>query len=162
MAITKEIPQLTLQVRRQFAAPREKVFAAWADPEKVKLWMFKGVHSHTNIFHKNDIRPGGEYLFEVRDSSNGKVYWGQGKYLEVKPVEKISYTWGWKLGAVDGPENHPESPDTTVTVEFCARGGSTEVVLTHAVFHSQKDFNEHNNGWEQCLNALEEYLQAGQ
>ena len=161
MATAKKVPQLTLEVRRIFSAPREKVFAAWADPEKVKLWMFKDLHAHVNIFHKNDIHPGGQYLVETRDTKTDQVYWGQGTYLEVTPHEKISYTWNWTLGSPAGPNFHPDSPDTTVTVEFLERGKTTEVRLTHAVFCSQKDFDQHNQGWELCLNALERYLKTG-
>lgn len=161
MPSADEIPQLTLTVRRTFNAPREKVFAAWADPEQVKLWMFQDVHSHRNVFHENDIRPGGKYLVETRDSKSNEVYWGQGTYLEVKPPEKISYTWSWTLGSPEGLNLHPDSADTTVVVEFFPRGNSTEVVLTHAVFCSQKDFDQHRQGWEGCLNALEQFLQTG-
>ncbi|HMI52093.1 MAG TPA: SRPBCC domain-containing protein [Candidatus Saccharimonadales bacterium] len=161
MATAKKDPQLTLEVRRVFAAPRAQVFAAWADPEKVKLWMFRGLHSLSTVFHENDIRPGGHYLVETRDSKRNQVYWGHGTYLDVKPPEKISYAWSWALGSPGGPNFHPDSPDTIVTVEFFERGTSTEVVLTHAVFHSQKDFDEHNQGWGECLDALEEYLRTG-
>ena len=161
MATAKKDPQLTLEVRRIFAAPRARVFAAWADPGKVELWMFQDLHSQISVFHKNDIHPGGQYLVETRDTKLDQIYWGQGTYLEVTPPEKISYTWSWNLGSPDGPNFHPDSPDTTVTVEFIERDKSTEVVLTHAVFHSQKDFDQHKPGWGECLDALEEYLRTG-
>lgn len=159
MATTNATPQLTLEVRRTFQAPREKVFAAWAEREQVEQWMFKGVHSHRITFHKNDIRPGGRYQVEAYDSAKKETYWGSGTYLEIKPPEKISYTWHWALNAPEGNALHPASPNTEVSVEFFERGKSTEVVLTHSVFHSQKERDEHNGGWVQCLDSLQEFLE---
>ena len=63
-------PQISLEVRRTFAAPREKVFAAWADPQQVAQWMYKGVASHAIFHRQNDIRTGGRYQVEIRDSKN--------------------------------------------------------------------------------------------
>jgi uncharacterized protein YndB with AHSA1/START domain len=45
-----------------------------------------------------------------------------------------------------------------VTVEFFARGKFTEVVLTHAVFGSAKDRDEHNKGWNGCFDLLAKVL----
>jgi len=44
--------------------------------------------------------------------------------------EKIVFSWSWTKDTQDGPQLHPDSPETQVTVEFFARGNSTEVVLT--------------------------------
>jgi uncharacterized protein YndB with AHSA1/START domain len=150
---------LTVQVRRTFAAPREKVFAAWTQRDQLEKWMCKDQHDHTVIHHQQDIRTGGRYLLEVHDPGKGEVYWGQGIYREVKPPEKIAFTWSWTRSTPDGQQLHPESPETLVTVEFFARGNATEVVLTHGVFNTQKDFNDHHQGWNGCFDVLAKALQ---
>jgi uncharacterized protein YndB with AHSA1/START domain len=160
MATAKQTPELTLQIRRTFAAPREKVFAAWAQRDQLEQWMCKDESSHTVIHHQQDIRTGGRYLMEVREPRKKETYWGQGVYREVKPSEKIVFSWSWTKDTPDGPQLHPDSPETLVTVEFFARGNSTEVVLTHAVFGSAKDRDEHNQGWNGCLDLLAKLLQT--
>jgi uncharacterized protein YndB with AHSA1/START domain len=97
---------------------------------------------------------------EIHDPGKGETYWGQGAYLEVKPPEKIVFTWSWTKTTPDGAQLHPLSPETQVTVEFFARGNSTEVVLTHATFGSAKDRDEHNQGWNGCLDVLARVLQT--
>jgi uncharacterized protein YndB with AHSA1/START domain len=152
--------QLSLEVRRTFAAPREKVFASWADPQQVAQWMYKDVSSH-EIFHRvNDIRTGGRYEVEIRDAKKNETYWGHGVYREVTPPEKIVFSWNWTMGMLDGTQLHPDSQETQVTVEFFARGNSTEVVLTHAFFGSEKDRKEHDGGWNGCFDVLERFLQS--
>ena len=36
MAIAQSSPDFTLEVRRTFTAPREKVFAAWTEPAQLE------------------------------------------------------------------------------------------------------------------------------
>ena len=157
-----QIPGFTLEVRRTFAAPREKVFAAWAEREQLEKWMCAYVARHVAIHHKQDIRAGGEYRMEVRDPATGETYWGSGVYLEVTRPERIVFTWSWKKAEKDGSytELHTESPATTVTVEFFARGNSTEVVLRHGPFGSQKDHDEHAQGWNGCFDVLADVLRT--
>jgi uncharacterized protein YndB with AHSA1/START domain len=38
MATPQSQPQNTLQLRRTFAAPRERVFRAWTDAKEFALW----------------------------------------------------------------------------------------------------------------------------
>jgi hypothetical protein len=45
-----------------------------------------------------------------------------------------------------------------VTVEFFVRGNSTEMVLTHAVFGSAKDRDDHKQGWNGCFDSLARIL----
>ena len=144
MATPQSSPGLTLQVRRTFAAPREKVFAAWTQREQLEKWMCRDVASHTIIHHQQDIRPGGRWCLEVRDPAKNEVYWGQGVYREVKPVANL----------------HPGSEETLVTVEFFARGKSTEVVLTHTAFATAALRDEHDRGWNGCFDVLEKMLAA--
>ena len=153
-------PGFTLQIRRTFAAPREKVFAAWAEREQLETWMCRDVPAHVIAHHVQDIRTGGRYLMEIRDPGKGETYWGQGEYLEVKPPEKIVFSWSWTKQEPDGSRTklNPESPETLVTVEFFARGDSTEVVLTHAGFFSEKDRLEHDCGWNGCFDVLARIL----
>jgi uncharacterized protein YndB with AHSA1/START domain len=106
--------------------------------------------------HVQDIRTGGRYLMEVSDPGKGETYWGQGEYLEVKPPEKIVFTWSWTKQEPDGSRTklNSESPETQVTVEFFTRGDSTEIVLTHTGFFTEKDRQEHDRGWNGCFDVL--------
>jgi uncharacterized protein YndB with AHSA1/START domain len=160
MATPHASPDLTLQVRRTFAAPRAKVFAAWTQREELEKWMCRDVPSHTVIHHQQEIRTGGRYLLEVRDSAKGETYWGQGVYREVKPPEKLVFTWSWTKDSPGGTNLHPGSEETLVTVEFFARGNSTEVVLTHSVFATAALRDEHDRGWNGCFAVLEKVLAA--
>ena len=107
MASAQSRPDFTLEVRRTFAAPREKVFAAWTEPAQLEKWMCRDVSAHTVIHHQQDIRTGGRYLMEVRNAAKGEVYWGQGVYLEVNPPEKVRFTWSWTKDRPDGENMQP-------------------------------------------------------
>ena len=76
----------------------------------------------------------------------------------MRPPERIVFTWHWTKTTQDGENLHPQSPDTVVTVEFHERGDVTEVVLTHGVFGSQGDYNDHQGGWNGCFDLLEKVL----
>lgn len=160
MATPQSSPEITLQVRRIFAAPREKVFAARTQRAQLEKWMCKDVASHIVIHHQQDIRTGGRYLMEVRDSAKGETYWGQGVYREVKPPEKLVFTWTWTKDRPDGPTLHPGSHETLVTVEFFVRGSSTEVLLTHVAFATAALRDDHDRGWNGCFDILEKVLQS--
>jgi uncharacterized protein YndB with AHSA1/START domain len=151
---------LTLEVRRTFAFPRERVFAAWTDRKQLEQWMCRDAAAHTVTHHQQDVRTGGRYVLEVRDPRKKEVYWGQGVYTEVKPPEKIVFTWNWTKGTQHGEELHPESPETVVTVEFHERGDTTEVVLTHGPFGTEGDYKDHQGGWNGCFDVLAKTLQG--
>ena len=145
--------------RRTFAAPLERVFAAWAEPDQLKQWMCGDVPSHVITQHVQEIRTGGRWKTEIHDPAKNEVYWGRGVYREVKPLEKIVFTWFWTKDNPDGENMHPGSEETVVTVEFFARGGNqTEIVLTHSAFANEAQREDHNRGWNGCFDALEKLL----
>jgi uncharacterized protein YndB with AHSA1/START domain len=160
MATPQSSPEVTLQVRRTFAAPREKVFAAWTQPEQLEKWMCRDVAAHVVIHHQQDIRTGGVYQMEIRDPAKGETYWGRGVYREVTPPEKLVFTWTWSKDRPDGPTMHPGSHETLVTVEFFERGDSTEVVLTHTGLGTAALRDDHKDGWNGCFDVLAKVLQV--
>jgi len=122
--------------------------------------MCRDASAHTVIHHQQDIHTGGRYVLEVRDREKNEIYWGQGTYREVTPPERIVFTWHWTKTSPDGENLHPDSRETLVTVEFHARGSSTEVVLTHASFGSERDRKDHEGGWNGCFDLLAALLQS--
>jgi uncharacterized protein YndB with AHSA1/START domain len=159
MASVQSRPDFTLTVRRTFAAPREKVFAAFAEREQLEKWMCADAAAHVVKHHKQDIGPGGRYLIEVRDLAKGVVYWGQGTYLEVTPPTKIRFTWRWTTETPDGKNLHDNPAESEVIVEFFERGpAATEVVLTQLGLGSAKDYKDHEGGWKGCFDVLEKVL----
>lgn len=143
-----------LKVTRTFKASRQRVFRAWTEPELMMRWFVEGDGNMSVC--EIDLREGGRYRLE---GEMGGKRWGiWGSYLEVKPPEKLVYTWAWKHDP--GVGNTPEG-DTTVTVEFRDRGPETELVLTHERFASVVARDEHTQGWTSCFNRLERVLAQG-
>ena len=148
MAQLHASPQTTLRLTRTFAAPREKVFRAWTDPEELKKWW--GPPGYATPSVEVDLRAGGKYRLGMRKLPDGLIFYLAGTYREVRPPEKLVYTWQW--------EAKPELGDTLVTVEFHDRGGSTEIVLTHELFPSEKVRQDHERGWSSGLDKLAKIL----
>jgi uncharacterized protein YndB with AHSA1/START domain len=157
MAAQSASAGMTVQVRRVFSAPREKVFRAWTELEALNHWMCRDVESHQVRHSKLDVRPGGRYEIEVK-TPEGVMYVGGGVYREVKPPEKLSFTWRWKRRP-EKPDASIQAEDSLVTVEFLERGvNSTEVVLTHEGLTTEESRKSHKKGWEGCFDKLAEYL----
>ena len=146
METTEPRAPIGLRVVRTFAAPREKVFQAWISPEAIKKWFITDEASWTDE-PEVDARPGGHYRFRVMHQ--GKLCDIHGTYREVKPPERLVFTWQWENDPVRG-----DTGDTLVTVQFLERGGRTEVVLTHEGFSGQTVRDEHEQGWGQCLDSI--------
>lgn len=160
MATPQQSTGFRLEIRRTFAAPRERVFAAWTEQTQLEKWMCKDVASQVVTYHEHDPRTGGSYRMEVRDQKTGEVYWGRGVYREVRPPERLVFTWAWTKESAGGRQAPLLHPETQVTVEFFARGASTEILLTHEVFRSAKDRDEHDQGWKGCFDMLEKVLRV--
>lgn len=144
MANTNAKQDITLNIRRSFKAPREKVFKAWTDPQALKKWW--GPEGFSTPSAEIDLRVGGKYRLGMK-SPEGEVFYLSGIYREVKPPEKLVYTWNW-----EGP--NMDIGETLVTVEFLDLGSATEIILTHERFPTQKACDEHDKGWNSTLDRL--------
>jgi uncharacterized protein YndB with AHSA1/START domain len=59
-------PSLTLT--RRFSAAPEKVYAAWADPQKLVQWFGPGSVEEGSVRAEIDLRVGGRYRISFRDN----------------------------------------------------------------------------------------------
>ena len=77
---TQTATKPSLTIKRRLNAPPAKVFAAWIDPEKVKLWMGPGEIKAAHV--ESDPRTGGRYRWVMR-APNGEEHDVSGVYREV-------------------------------------------------------------------------------
>lgn len=82
--------ETTLQIKRTFAAPREKVFQAWTDPAALKRWFGPSDDFSTPVAEV-DLRVGGRYRIHMK-SPDGQPHTVHGVYREVTPPAKLVFT----------------------------------------------------------------------
>jgi uncharacterized protein YndB with AHSA1/START domain len=139
-----------LVITRIFDAPRDLVWKAWTEPERMVRWF--GPRGFTSTVLKTDFRTGGAYHFHMR-SPEGNDHWLQGIYHEIVEPERLVSTFAWA-----DAEGKPTRPETLLTVSLAEHGGKTKLTLHQAVFESVTARDLHNEGWTSSLDRLTEYL----
>jgi uncharacterized protein YndB with AHSA1/START domain len=71
---------------RLLDAPRDAVFAAFADPDQLARWW--GPEGSRNTFHAFDLRTGGDWRF-VMHGADGTEYQMDKHFVEVAPPQRI-------------------------------------------------------------------------
>ncbi len=112
---------------RVFDAPRERVFAAYTDPDLISRWW--GPRGTTTTVDQMDVRPGGAWRFVVRNDSDGEETGFRGTYREVTPPERIVQTFEW-----EGMPGHV----IVETATFEDLGERTRVTNT-SLFHTPEE-----------------------
>jgi predicted enzyme related to lactoylglutathione lyase len=102
-----------------------------------------------------NLRAGGDYRFRVQSETFGQLE-VHGTYREVRRPAKLVYTWNWS------GDPKLEFGESVVTVDFVDRDGATEVQITHEGLPSEEIKQDHNEGWNGCLDKLEKYLGGGE
>jgi uncharacterized protein YndB with AHSA1/START domain len=146
-----------LIITRIFDAPRELVWKAWTEPERMKKWW--GPKIFTAPVIKIDLRIGGKYLSCMR-GPDGKDYWSTGVYREIVPRERIVVTDSFadENGNVVPASHYGMTEDwpleLLVTVTFEEIGGKTRMILRHEGIPEglMKDLTQ--TGWSESFNKL--------
>lgn len=126
-------------------SPRNQVFNALTQAGELMRWF--------PTLSESDPRPGGKikltWEFENANENGSQ----EGKYVEVVPNEKISYTWA------------ADSIPTLVTFSLNENNGETTVELDHSTDQDNVDekklHDDHANQWGFFLMNLKGYLEAG-
>jgi uncharacterized protein YndB with AHSA1/START domain len=115
-----------IHVERVFDAPRDRVFAAYTDPELIPEWW--GPRGTTTIVDRMDVRAGGSWRLVSRGSDGSETAF-RGVYREVTPPERIVQTFEW-----EGLPGHV----SVETATFEDLGDRTKVTTT-SLFHTPEE-----------------------
>ena len=135
-----------LEIERLIAAPPERVFELWTEPELVVRWW--GPEGFDTPASSLDLREGGQWRTTMR-SPEGKLMTVSGAYRKIEPPRLLSFTWGWEDEA--GMRGH----ETLVTVRLDATPGGTKLRLRQETFQTKEACDQHTHGWASALNRLE-------
>jgi uncharacterized protein YndB with AHSA1/START domain len=147
-AVGERAADVTLQVRRRFAAPREMLFDAWMDSAAFHRWFLHGTDSQWIEPPLFEVRPGGRFDLRLR-SSNGVFH----LYGEVRGViipERLVMHWRWDK---DFPIM-PGPGETLVTIEFMEEQGGTTLTITHQSLPGMAARDAFERGWTRCLDGI--------
>jgi len=75
-------------ISRAFDAPRNLVWKAWTDRERLAQWW--GPKDFELTVYKFEFKPEGEFHYGMK-AHNGFEMWGKFIYKEIKPDEKLTY-----------------------------------------------------------------------
>jgi uncharacterized protein YndB with AHSA1/START domain len=141
---TKE--KTRLEISRVIEAPRDRVYAAWTDPEQLKQWF--GPENVKTRELVADARTGGTFRWDIINSE-GEEMTMRGEFRELQPDKKIVFTWQWE------DDEDWKNRTSIVTVDLYDRDGGTELRLTHEQLPNEESRDGHTRGWESALDKLE-------
>ena len=154
-------------ISRVFDAPRDLVWKAFSEPERMKQWW--GPKGFTVIVSKMDFRPGGTYHYGMK-SPTGEPMWGKFRYREIVPPQRMVLVSSFSDEA-GGITRHPMAPTwplemlSTFTFEDVP-GGKTKFTLHWSAYNAtdeeQKTFDAGHDsmrgGWGGTMDQLAAYL----
>lgn len=146
-------PELDLVISRLIEVPREKIWAAWNDPEILAQWWCPKPW-RTEV-HGFDFRSGGTFNVTMH-GPNGEQSPNPGLFLDVVPMSRIVFTStlteGWR------PVPSPFIPITAVFSLSDEQGGTRySATVLHPDADTKKQHEEMGffEGWGVCFDQLE-------
>jgi uncharacterized protein YndB with AHSA1/START domain len=156
-------------ITREFDAPRDLVFAAWTESERMAQWW--GPKGFTVTFAKLDLRPGGMFHYGMR-GPDGSTMWGKMVYREITPPERLVVLVSFS-DENGGTTRHPMAPTWPVemlnTITFAERGGKTTITLRSSAYNATDEERatfkaghaSMQGGFTGTFNQLADYLAKG-
>ena len=157
------------EISRVFYAPRDRVWQAWTEAERLKQWF--APRGFKTTYNKLDLRPGGMYHYCLR-MPDGKDMWGKWAISEVRKPEKLVFVVSFS-DEKGGITRHPMSPnwprEMLSTVEFEEQRAKTKVTVHWVPLDTSTDLERKTfedgrdgmkQGWGGTLDNLVEYLKA--
>ena len=147
----------TLIVTRLLNATPERAFQAWTSAEHIQQWM-RPEPGMVIPLASMDLRVGGKYRIQMK-MPDGELFTAVGVFKEVKPPERLVYTWDWEKDGSGAEFGEVEGKPSLITVEFLKRGKQTEFVLTHSRFASVESRDNHARGWGNGVESFARFVE---
>jgi uncharacterized protein YndB with AHSA1/START domain len=147
----------TFVLERNYPAPPERLFAAFADPAKKRRWYADGGINKEIEEYAMDFRVGGEerarYRFGAGSPFPGLILETAASYRDIVPGQRIIEAQTMSMGG------RPISI-TLATFEILADEKGSKLVLTHqaAFFEGSDGPERRQHGWSVLLDKLSHEL----
>jgi len=140
----------TIQLHRVLRATPDRVYRAFLDPDAMAKWL--PPNGFTGKVHHMEAKVGGTHKMSFTNFSTGNSHSFGGRYLELRPHERIRYTDNF-----DDP-NLPGEMQTTLTLKKVSCGtelnimqeGVPDVIPAEACYL----------GWQESLALLAKLVEA--
>lgn len=148
--------ELTLE--RVFDAPREVVFKAFTESDRLMQWW--GPREWPLAVSNLDLRVGGDWHYCMK-GPNGEEAWGKAIYREIDPPSRLVYEDAFSDAAGNVDSNLPVA---VTSVDFIAHEGKTKLV-SKTVYPSAEALSQVIDmgmveGVSETWDRLDEYLAA--
>jgi uncharacterized protein YndB with AHSA1/START domain len=143
------VSDLELVITRTFDAPRELVWKAWTEIDKLERWICPKDFNVT--FCEGELRPGGKWRTGMR-SPDGTVHICAGEYREIVPPSTLVFTHAWE------DEKGQLGRQTLVSVTFFDENEKTFMRFKQSDFDSVESRDGHEDGWTGAFYNLSTYL----
>ena len=138
-----------LEMTRVFNVPPARLFACFTVKEEWNAWA--GPYAIRGEVVLLEPHVGGRYRIVMHRPDGSEAAVG-GVFQVLEEPSRLAFTWKWEQGE-----------DTTlVTIFLRDLGGKTEMHFRHEGFASEEDRNNHNKGWNGCLEKLDAFLATGE
>ncbi|MBI1938669.1 MAG: SRPBCC domain-containing protein [Ignavibacteriales bacterium] len=162
----KETEQKELVITRIFDAPRELVWKAWTEPERLARWW--GPKSFPIAVNKLDLRSGGIFHYSMQASPDN-VWWGRFVYQEVIPPEKLVFISSFsdeQCGVTRHPLSSTWPLETLTILTLSEENGKTLLTLRGYPINASEEerttfesnFTSVQQGFKGTFEQLDEYL----
>jgi uncharacterized protein YndB with AHSA1/START domain len=132
---------LDLHLSRTVRSTPEKVWNAWTTEAGLASWWW---HTWPDTRYRIDAQVGGSYRIEAADHGIGV----RGEYLELRPYERLMFTWIWIEDGADGAVEN-------VSVTFTPDGDRVRIDLVHTgPWTTSEPVDNYRQGWDFVLGAL--------
>ena len=140
----------TVRLHRVLRAKPERVYRAFLDPDAMAKWL--PPNGFTGRVHQMDAKVGGIYKMSFTNFSTGKSHSFGGKYLELKPHERIRY---------DDKFDDPKLPGEMVTtINLKAVFCGTELNITQEGIPAMIPAEACYLVWQESLTLLAKLVEA--
>jgi uncharacterized protein YndB with AHSA1/START domain len=141
-----------ISITRVFAAPRERVWREWTEPERFADW-FGGGESQVPLDSvRMDVREGGAWRATMLVGPEGREIRWKGEYREVVEPERLQFTLS----------DQPDEVYALVTVVLTDLGdGRTEMRFSQRGGLPPDQWRRARDGWSSFFDRIEARLAAG-